>query len=119
MAFADFAPAANIFIPQFDEIDWPFMFIFPFDGKHLPLTPVDLDDGAGPDQRPHGEVGQTDYAVDGLLRGSKCWIRRNGISPQISTSRDKRFVLSSRKSGRERSGTTMVSPSSPLAWGSS
>jgi hypothetical protein len=34
------------------------MFIFPFDGKHLPLAPVDLDDGAGPDQRPHGETGE-------------------------------------------------------------
>ena len=58
MTFADFAPAANIFISQFDEVDRPFMFIFPFDGKHLPLAPVDLDDGAGPDQRPHGETGE-------------------------------------------------------------
>jgi hypothetical protein len=58
MAFADFAPAANIFIPQFDEKNWSLVFIFPFDGKHLPLTPVDLDDGAGPDQRPHGETGE-------------------------------------------------------------
>ena len=81
MTFADFAPAANIFISQFDEVDRPFMFIFPFDGKHLPLAPVDLSpglhvircdapsgktktdsiyirEGAGPDQRPHGETGE-------------------------------------------------------------
>lgn len=68
MAFADLAPATNIFIPQFDEVDGTLVLVGPFDGKHFPLIAVNLHDGAGPDEGPHGEIGQADHAVDILTR---------------------------------------------------
>src|SRR5579885_3689402 len=42
------------------------------------------------------------------FRRSRCWIKRMGISPQISPSRDNRLVRSSRRSSRDFIGTKGV-----------
>ena len=68
MTFADFAPAANILIPQFDEVDRTLVLVGPFDGKYLSLIPVNLHDGTGPNEGPHGEIRQADHTVYTLAR---------------------------------------------------
>ena len=49
MAFADFAPTANIFLSQLNEIDRSLVLVFPFNRKYFPLVSIDLHDGARPD----------------------------------------------------------------------
>ena len=58
MTFADFAPAAYVFLPQLDEENWSLVLVFPFDGKYFPLISVNLDDGARPQDGVHGVTGE-------------------------------------------------------------
>src|SRR5258708_27010827 len=63
VTLAHFAPAANILSPELYKIDWPLMFVLPFDRRDPSLILIDLHNRTGPDDRVHREVGDSNQAV--------------------------------------------------------
>jgi hypothetical protein len=72
-AFANFTPTANKFAAQFDEINWPVVFVLPFHLRRLRLILVNLYDRSGSQQRIHRETGSVS--------------RRNFVRPSLKVYR--------------------------------
>src|SRR5258705_987264 len=80
------APAARISIPQFNEVDGSFVLIVPDYCAQLMLLGIDAHEGAWPDERIHGEVVQTNVAIQGC-RGTSAFVRSDRRSVWQSCTR--------------------------------
>src|ERR1700728_1880619 len=62
------APAAQIPVPQLDEVDWPLKLASPFPDADFSLAGIDLHQGPRPDQGIERRVLETDIPVYGLAQ---------------------------------------------------
>src|SRR5882757_3115125 len=60
---ADLAPAAQIGPAKFQKVDWPVVFVVPFDVENLSLILIDLHDRTRPDEGRHTIVAHAYEAV--------------------------------------------------------
>src|SRR5580658_8446718 len=68
LPFLKLAPAAQVPIPQFDEVDGPLKLGPPRSGADLSLGRIDLDERAGPDQWIKGCILKSNVAIHGLAQ---------------------------------------------------
>src|SRR5258707_15051762 len=83
-----FAPAAGISIPQFNEVDGSFVLIVPDYCVQLMVLGIDAHKGAWPDERIHGEVVQTNVAIQDC-RGTSTFVRSDRRSVRQFCTRHK------------------------------
>lgn len=66
VAFANLTPTANVFPPQLDEVDRPFVLVLPFYRRYFLLACIDLHDRARPKDGVHREIRHSDQSVNAL-----------------------------------------------------
>jgi PAS domain S-box-containing protein len=89
LSVADLAPTANIFPAEFDEIDWPVMFVLPLYGRYPALARVDLDDRPRAQNRVHGEVVLADDTVYALAQIEVLHQAEGNLAPDFHEPRQK------------------------------
>jgi hypothetical protein len=68
VTLAHFAPAADVFASEFNEIDRPIVFVLPFDGRDLSLILINLDNRTRPDNGVHGSIAHANEAINAVAQ---------------------------------------------------
>jgi hypothetical protein len=84
IAVGHLAPTANELSAQFDEVDWPVVFVLPFALHDLTLILIDLHDRTGPDNGKHGSVAETDESVNAMAKVEVLEQANRNLSPYLA-----------------------------------
>jgi hypothetical protein len=86
MTLSDFTPAADIFFAQLDKKNGSLVFVFPVNGKNLPLISVYLHDRTRPDERVHRIVVEPNQAIYALAKVKVLDQTDRNFSPDLDQS---------------------------------